>query len=110
MFIALRDLACTQGRFLLMGLVVALVAYLMTFLAGLSGGLSPTTCQACWRSVAGCGARRPDAYTSVTLKLPPWIARGSPESGTTPGAADRDRAVHIADGRLKEVEVSHAAH
>ncbi len=30
--------------------------------------------------------------------------------GTTPGAADRDRAVHIADGRLKEVEVSHAAH
>jgi len=39
MFIALRDLAYAKGRFLLMGLVVALVAYLMTFLSGLSGGL-----------------------------------------------------------------------
>jgi putative ABC transport system permease protein len=39
MFIALRDLAYAKGRFALMGLVVALVAYLMTFLSGLSGGL-----------------------------------------------------------------------
>ena len=38
-FIALRDLAYAKGRFALMGLVVALVAYLMTFLSGLSGGL-----------------------------------------------------------------------
>ena len=36
MFIALRDLAYAKGRFLLMGLVVALVAYLMTLLSGLS--------------------------------------------------------------------------
>lgn len=39
MFIALRDLIHAKGRFALMGLVVALVAYLMTFLSGLSGGL-----------------------------------------------------------------------
>jgi putative ABC transport system permease protein len=39
MFIAVRDLAHAKGRFLLMGFVVALVAYLMTFLSGLSAGL-----------------------------------------------------------------------
>ena len=39
MFIAIRDLAFAKGRFLLMGFVVALVAYLMTFLSGLSAGL-----------------------------------------------------------------------
>ena len=39
MFLALRDLAHAKGRFLLMGIVVALVAFLMTFLSGLSGGL-----------------------------------------------------------------------
>jgi putative ABC transport system permease protein len=39
MFIALRDLAFARGRFLLMGFVIALVAYLMTFLSGLSAGL-----------------------------------------------------------------------
>lgn len=39
MFIAFRDLVYAKGRFALMGLVVALVAYLMTFLSGLSGGL-----------------------------------------------------------------------
>lgn len=39
MFIAIRDLAHAKGRFLLMGFVVALVAYLMTFLSGLSAGL-----------------------------------------------------------------------
>jgi putative ABC transport system permease protein len=39
MFIALRDLAYARGRFLLMGLVVALVAFLMTLLSGLSAGL-----------------------------------------------------------------------
>jgi len=39
MFIALRDLAFARGRFLLMGLVVALVAFLMTLLTGLSAGL-----------------------------------------------------------------------
>ena len=39
MFIAVRDLVYAKGRFALMGLVVALVAYLMTFLSGLSGGL-----------------------------------------------------------------------
>ncbi len=39
MFLAFRDLAYAKGRFLLMGTVVALVAFLMTFLSGLSGGL-----------------------------------------------------------------------
>lgn len=39
MFIALRDLAFARGRFFLMGLVVALVAFLMTFLSGLAAGL-----------------------------------------------------------------------
>ena len=39
MFIALRDLAYARGRFLLMGLVIALVAYLMTLLSGLAAGL-----------------------------------------------------------------------
>ena len=39
MFIALRDLAFAKGRFLLMGLVIALVAFLMTLLSGLSAGL-----------------------------------------------------------------------
>ena len=39
MFIALRDLAYAKGRFLLMGLVIGLVAYLMTLLSGLSAGL-----------------------------------------------------------------------
>jgi putative ABC transport system permease protein len=39
MFIAVRDLAFARGRFLLMGLVVALVAFLMTLLTGLSAGL-----------------------------------------------------------------------
>jgi len=39
MFIAMRDLAFARGRFLLMGLVVALVAFLMTLLSGLSAGL-----------------------------------------------------------------------
>lgn len=39
MFLALRDLAFAKGRFLLMGLVVALVAFLTTFLSGLSEGL-----------------------------------------------------------------------
>ena len=39
MFIALRDLAFAKGRFLLMGLVVALVAFLVTILSGTSAGL-----------------------------------------------------------------------
>jgi putative ABC transport system permease protein len=39
MFIALRDLAFAKGRFLLMAIVVALVAFLMTLLSGLSTGL-----------------------------------------------------------------------
>ena len=39
MFIALRDLAYAKGRFLLMGLVVALVACLVTLLSGISAGL-----------------------------------------------------------------------
>lgn len=39
MFIAVRDLSFARGRFLLMGLVVALVAFLMTLLTGLSAGL-----------------------------------------------------------------------
>lgn len=39
MFIALRDLAYARGRFMLMGFVIVLVAYLMTFLSGLSAGL-----------------------------------------------------------------------
>ncbi|HJP03482.1 MAG: ABC transporter permease [Gammaproteobacteria bacterium] len=39
MFIALRDLKFAKGRFLLMGLVVALVAFLTTLLSGLAAGL-----------------------------------------------------------------------
>jgi putative ABC transport system permease protein len=39
MFIALRDIAFAKGRFILMGFVVLLIAFLMTFLSGLSGGL-----------------------------------------------------------------------
>ena len=39
MFIAIRDLSFAKGRFLLMGLVVALVAFLVTVLSGLSAGL-----------------------------------------------------------------------
>ena len=39
MFIAMRDLAFAKGRFLLMATVVALVAFLMTLLSGLSTGL-----------------------------------------------------------------------
>jgi len=39
MFIALRDLTFAKGRFLLMATVVALVAFLLTILSGLSTGL-----------------------------------------------------------------------
>ncbi len=39
MFIAIRDLKFAKGRFLLMGLVIALVALLVTLLGGLSAGL-----------------------------------------------------------------------
>lgn len=39
MFIAIRDLTFAKGRFLLMGLVVTLVAFLVTVLSGLSAGL-----------------------------------------------------------------------
>lgn len=39
MFIALRDIVFAKGRFLLMGFVVLLIAFLMTFLSGLSAGL-----------------------------------------------------------------------
>jgi len=39
MFLALRDLAYAKGRFVLMGLVIALVAFLMTLLSGLASGL-----------------------------------------------------------------------
>jgi len=39
MFIALRDLHFAKGRFLLIGLVVALVAFLTTLLSGLAAGL-----------------------------------------------------------------------
>ncbi len=39
MFIALRDLRFAKGRFLLMGLVVAMVAFLTTLLSGLAAGL-----------------------------------------------------------------------
>jgi len=39
MFIAIRDLTFAKGRFLLMGLVVALVAFLVTILSGTSAGL-----------------------------------------------------------------------
>ena len=39
MFIAIRDLAFAKGRFLLMGLVIALVAFLVTILSGMSAGL-----------------------------------------------------------------------
>ena len=39
MFIAVRDLTHAKGRFLLMGSVIGLVAFLVTILSGLSGGL-----------------------------------------------------------------------
>ena len=39
MFIALRDLTYAKGRFALMALVIALIAFLMTFLTGLAAGL-----------------------------------------------------------------------
>lgn len=39
MFIALRDLKFAKGRFLLIGVVVALVAFLTTLLSGLAAGL-----------------------------------------------------------------------
>ena len=39
MFIALRDLKFAKGRFLLIGIVVALVAFLATLLSGLAAGL-----------------------------------------------------------------------
>lgn len=39
MFIAIRDIRYAKGRFLLMGLVVALVAFLLTLLTGLATGL-----------------------------------------------------------------------
>jgi putative ABC transport system permease protein len=39
MFIAVRDFKYAKGRFLLMGLVVALVAFLTTLLSGLAAGL-----------------------------------------------------------------------
>lgn len=39
MFLALRELAYGRTRFLLMGLVVALIALLTVFLSGLSSGL-----------------------------------------------------------------------
>ena len=39
MFIALRDLAYAKGRFSMMTLVIALIAFLMTFLTGLAAGL-----------------------------------------------------------------------
>jgi len=39
MFIAIRDLTFAKGRFLLMGVVVALVAFLVTILSGMSAGL-----------------------------------------------------------------------
>jgi len=39
MFIAIRDLTFAKGRFLLMGTVVALVAFLVTILSGTSAGL-----------------------------------------------------------------------
>jgi putative ABC transport system permease protein len=39
MFIAIRDLAFAKGRFALMALVIALIAFLMTFLTGLAAGL-----------------------------------------------------------------------
>lgn len=38
-FIALRDLTFAKGRFALMALVIALIAFLMTFLTGLAAGL-----------------------------------------------------------------------
>jgi len=39
MFLALRDLAFAKGRFALMSLIIALVAFLMTLLSGLASGL-----------------------------------------------------------------------
>jgi len=39
MFIAIRDLSFAKGRFLLMALIVAMVAFLTTILTGLSSGL-----------------------------------------------------------------------
>ncbi len=39
MFVAIRDLKFARGRFLLMGCVVALVAFLVVTLSGLAGGL-----------------------------------------------------------------------
>ena len=39
MFLALRDLAFAKGRFLLMSMIIALVAFLMTLLSGLASGL-----------------------------------------------------------------------
>jgi len=39
MFVAIRDLKFARGRFLLMGSVVALVAFLVLMLSGLAGGL-----------------------------------------------------------------------
>ena len=39
MFIALRDLTYARGRFALMALVIALIAFLMTLLTGLAAGL-----------------------------------------------------------------------
>jgi len=39
MFLALRDLAFAKGRFALMSMIIALVAFLMTLLSGLASGL-----------------------------------------------------------------------
>jgi hypothetical protein len=85
MFIAVRDLLHAKGRFLLMGFVIALVAYLMRFLSGLSTLLARE-----------CHQRR--VATRMVTHDPAMLE-------------SVDRVVSIVDGRPSATPgASHAAH
>jgi putative ABC transport system permease protein len=91
-FIAVRDLLHAKGRFLLMEFVIALVAYLMTFLSGFSTGLIGN-------NMSGLVALPVSHFVFMADDRP------------TSRSSLVDRVVSIVDGQLSETPgAGHAAH
>lgn len=76
MFVALRDLSHARGRFALMLVVIALIAFLVTFLAALTAGLSRESTSAITELPADHLAFSPPepSFTSSTVIPEQWQA------------------------------------
>ncbi|MFI9510482.1 ABC transporter permease [Nocardia sp. NPDC052566] len=96
MFVALRDLRAARGRFLLIGMVVTLVALLVSFLSGLTAGLAH-------QNISGIEAIRADAIVFADSGAKPSFDA----SALSVEQVDAWRAAAGANGTVDPIGISH---